>query len=87
MWERTLKTCRFCGKHGYDDSDFVKYGVRHYAHNQCFLKRPDAADRVPRLHDWQIKQLLDQVPNTTWPIKLYCAMMAAMGRAGYGRRA
>lgn len=39
--------CRFC-----DDRSqkMVKYGVRHYAHFQCYL---DAGKPLSALHEWQ----------------------------------
>lgn len=32
-----MNTCRFCKEQGFEDRDFVRYGLRHYAHWQCFL--------------------------------------------------
>jgi hypothetical protein len=46
-----LATCRFCKKPAAAD-DCVKYGVRHYAHYDCYL------DRKP-LHElwaWQVRK-------------------------------
>lgn len=51
MFEPSLMTCRFCGKWGHDHKDFVKYGVRHYAHHDCYLK---AGKPLADLHSWQI---------------------------------
>lgn len=47
----SLMTCRFCKKSGYQSKDFVKYGVRHYAHHRCYLA---AGKPLSDLHDWQI---------------------------------
>jgi len=77
-----LMTCRFCGKFGYDDDDFVKYGVRHYAHHKCFLKLPDAAKRVVELHQWQIKEMLGNTTSKDWPIELYCLAEILIRREG-----
>ena len=50
---QTLMTCRFCKGHSYDHTDFVKYGVRHYAHHRCYL---ESGKPLSCLHDWQIMQ-------------------------------
>lgn len=45
-----LSTCRFCKDwHG----EMVKYGVRHYAHFDCYLK---AGKKLEALHPWQIRE-------------------------------
>ncbi len=46
----TMQTCRFCGS--WRDADrMFKYGVRHYAHFDCYL---GAGKRLDALSDWQI---------------------------------
>lgn len=45
--------CRGCGKHefgSYSDTGMVKYGVRHYIHGGCAVKKwgTDVLDMVPR---------------------------------------
>jgi hypothetical protein len=45
-----MTTCRFCKSWKHEDR-MVKYGVRHYAHYECFL---DAGHKLEELHDWQI---------------------------------
>lgn len=45
-----MQTCRFC-KSWKDEDRMVKYGVRHYAHFECYL---DAGKSLDGLHDWQI---------------------------------
>jgi hypothetical protein len=45
-------TCRFCGKTAHGDR-MVKYGVRHYAHQHCYL---DAGKSLADLHGWQVGQ-------------------------------
>lgn len=54
-WRRTLtlNTCRFCKESSFDPSDFVKYGVRHYAHHECYL---GAGKSLEDLWAWQIAQ-------------------------------
>ena len=47
-----LSTCRVCGKSEID-GDMIKYGVRHYAHPACGLKRWGAGF-FDRLKDWQL---------------------------------
>jgi hypothetical protein len=44
-------TCRFCGKTAHH-GNMVKYGVRHYAHHDCYLDHHD----ISLLHPWQIGQ-------------------------------
>ena len=49
-----MATCRFCSEHvgGRGTSrDGVKYGVRHYAHFQCYLT---AGKLLEALHPWQV---------------------------------
>ncbi len=48
-----LMTCRVCGECGTNPRDFVKYGIRHYAHHECFLK---AGKSLDDLRDWQVEQ-------------------------------
>lgn len=69
---RSLMTCRFCGESGYDDDAFVKYGVRHHAHNTCFLALPDLAERIKTLPLWPLKQLLNNTNAEDWPVGVYC---------------
>lgn len=45
-------TCRFCGVQG-ERRNFVKYGVRHHAHHECYL---GAGKKLDALHDWQVLQ-------------------------------
>lgn len=45
-------TCRFCGETA-DHGRMVQYGVRHYAHFNCYL---DAGKSLDGLHDWQIRK-------------------------------
>lgn len=45
-----MNTCRFCGSH-HDIDQMVKYGVRHYAHFDCYLEN---GKKIEDLHDWQI---------------------------------
>jgi hypothetical protein len=45
-----MQTCRFCKSH-HDIDHMIKYGVRHYAHFDCYL---DAGKPLQDLHDWQI---------------------------------
>lgn len=49
-----MTTCRVCK--GSDDSLFVKYAVRHYAHPKCYLDR-FGFEGLAKLTDWQIGQL------------------------------
>lgn len=44
-----MNTCRFCS--AYHDRKMVKYGTRHYAHQECYII---AGKRITDLHDWQI---------------------------------
>lgn len=44
------QTCRLCKGHSRDE--MVQYGVRHYAHHDCYLK---AGKSIDTLHDWQLK--------------------------------
>ena len=46
-----MATCRFCKNHERQDRKLVKYGTRHYAHHDCYLK---AGKPLSELHDWQI---------------------------------
>ncbi len=45
-----MQTCRFC-KSWKNEDQMVKYGVRHYAHFDCYL---DAGKKLDDLHDWQV---------------------------------
>lgn len=45
-------TCRFCGESAHVAS-LVKYGVRHYAHQNCYLDRRG----LDGLHPWQVGHL------------------------------
>lgn len=45
-------TCRFCGTSEYDHEKVVKYGVRHYAHHECYLR---AGKPLADLNKWQIE--------------------------------
>lgn len=47
-----MNTCRFCKKMVHRDFH-VKYGVRHYAHFDCYL---DAGKDLFRLSRWQVDQ-------------------------------
>lgn len=47
-----MNTCRFCKSWKRED-EMVKYGVRHYAHFECYI---DAGKSLSDLHSWQIKQ-------------------------------
>lgn len=46
-------TCRFCGKSEHHYERVVKYGVRHYAHHNCYLA---AGKPLSDLHRWQLEQ-------------------------------
>lgn len=43
-------TCRFCESR---DQSMVHYGVRHYAHFDCYL---NAGKKLDDLHTWQVRQ-------------------------------
>ena len=45
-----MQTCRFC-KSWKDEGHMIKYGVRHYAHFDCYL---DSDKSLENLSDWQI---------------------------------
>ena len=45
-----LRFCRFC-KSWKNEDQMVKYGVRHYAHFECYL---DVGKSLEDLNDWQI---------------------------------
>lgn len=47
-----MQTCRFC-KSWKDEDRMVKYGVRHYAHFDCYL---EAGKPLSDLHGWQLGQ-------------------------------
>jgi hypothetical protein len=44
--------CRFCKQFETDSMRLVKYGVRHYAHYECFLDAGKTLDDLPR---WQVQ--------------------------------
>lgn len=44
--------CRFCGQTAHI-AKMVKYGVRHYAHQECYLDRRS----IETLHPWQVGHL------------------------------
>jgi hypothetical protein len=44
-----MSTCRFCKRHAAEDW-LVKYGTRHYAHPDCYLK---AGKKVEDLNQYQ----------------------------------
>lgn len=48
MW----MTCRMCGESAHV-ANMVKYGVRHYAHQECYLDRRG----LDGLHAWQVGHL------------------------------
>jgi hypothetical protein len=51
---QTLHTCRFCQKANYQDSrPFIKYGLRHWACQPCYLDHKSLDD----LSDWQVGTL------------------------------
>lgn len=45
-------TCRFCGKSAHH-ARLLKYGVRHYAHHDCYL---DAGKTLDQLSKWQVER-------------------------------
>lgn len=47
--DRDWGTCRFCGQTSNYDR-MVKYGVRHYAHFDCYLDHKPLSE----LHAWQV---------------------------------
>lgn len=47
-----MQTCRFC-KSWKRENDMIKYGVRHYAHFECYV---DAGKHLRKLHGWQVRQ-------------------------------
>lgn len=52
-----MSACRFChsserDQHGLDVS--IKYGVRHYAHPDCYLAAKGGQGLL-ELHDWQLR--------------------------------
>jgi hypothetical protein len=52
-----MSACRFCHSDEEDDRGLevsIKYGPRHYAHPDCFLKAKGAAG-FDLLHDWQLE--------------------------------
>lgn len=46
---RNWSTCRFCKKTAHS-ARMVKYGVRHYAHPECYLDHHD----ISSLEPWQV---------------------------------
>lgn len=47
-----FQTCRFCKQVMFDHDPSLKYGTRHYAHHECYLK---AGKTLGRLRRWQIE--------------------------------
>jgi len=45
-----IRSCRFCKKHG---TSLLKYGVRQYAHAECYLPRK----ALEGLKPWQVANL------------------------------
>jgi hypothetical protein len=64
-----LKHCRFCKKANWEDArPFVKYGPRHHAHAECYLRAGKPISRLSyddaaRLPFFTLKELglLDEV--------------------------
>ena len=52
-----LVTCRFCKKPMFEQKA-VKYGVRHYAHPDCYL---DAGRKLGELQAHQVRRFPDDV--------------------------
>lgn len=47
-----VNTCRFCRQWERNGKDnLLKYGVRHYAHYECYL---NAGKQLEDLHAWQV---------------------------------
>jgi hypothetical protein len=52
---QSIQTCRFCKKADWEDArPMVKYGVRHYAHGECYLR---AGKPLAALSDYQVGKL------------------------------
>lgn len=51
-FQQEWMTCRLCGESGHI-AKLVKYGVRHYAHQDCYLDRNGLAGLRP----WQVGHL------------------------------
>lgn len=51
-FQQEWMVCRMCGKDGHV-AKLVKYGVRHYAHQECYLDRKG----LDGLHPWQVGHL------------------------------
>jgi hypothetical protein len=51
---RDIRTCRLCGQQEFAD-EMLKYGVRQYAHFECFAKHKTVAD-LERLPRWMQQQ-------------------------------
>lgn len=52
MFSDQYNTCRVCKE--YTSDTLIKYGVRHYAHPECALKKW-GAPFFDRLHAWQLQ--------------------------------
>lgn len=51
-WTPSYNTCRVCKE--FTSDSLIKYGVRHYAHAECGLKKWGASF-FDRLHHWQLQ--------------------------------
>lgn len=51
-FQQSHMVCRMCGCDGHV-AKMVKYGVRHYAHQDCYLDRRG----LDGLHPWQVGHL------------------------------
>jgi hypothetical protein len=69
-------TCRFCGKTAHHGS-MVKYGVRHYAHHDCYLDHRD----LSQLYPWQIRRFPWQVLKERGLTDKAAALIEEEGRA------
>ena len=54
-WTEPARTCRFCKKMKESGEKFVKYGPRHHAHHECFLKVKGATG-LRSLPSWMVGQ-------------------------------
>lgn len=45
-----MPSCRICKKHALPEMS-VKYGIRHHAHHECFLK---SGKDITKLPDWVV---------------------------------
>ena len=81
-----MNTCRLCGKSEWThNSTMIKYGVRHYAHPDCALRKWGAAF-FDRILPWQARNFPYLIAVDFGVEKALKARAAPIGHRAHGER-